>query len=96
MDSWLDAESEEEFGGTAIQDRFDPAAYENASGNLKEWSAKDFASIYIRLRPHLERNARRYLSNPVQAEEVVQDEFLYLMTSLPELDSELGVLKFLK
>ena len=96
LDSWLDYESEEEFGDPAIRDRFNPAADENASGNLKEWSAKDFASIYVRFRPHLERHARRYLSNPVQAEEVVQDAFLYLMTSLPELDSELGVLKFLK
>ena len=34
--------------------------------------------------------------NPSQVEEVVQDAFLYLMTTLPELDSELGVLKFLK
>lgn len=44
----------------------------------------------------MERHAQRYLSNRMQAEEVVQDAFLYLMTSLPELDSELGVLKFLK
>jgi RNA polymerase sigma-70 factor (ECF subfamily) len=36
------------------------------------------------------------LVNPSQVEEVVQDAFLYLMTTLPELDSELGVLKFLK
>lgn len=46
-------------------------------------------------RPHLERHAKRYLSNPVQAEEVVQDAFLYLMTTLPELDTELGVLKIM-
>jgi RNA polymerase sigma-70 factor (ECF subfamily) len=92
----LDDESEEEFGEPEIRDRFDPAADENVDGNLKNWTAQDFASIYVRFRPHLERHARRYLSNPVQAEEVVQDAFLYLMTSLPELDSELGVLKFLK
>ena len=96
LESWLDADSEEEFGEPDIRDRFDPGADESSSGNLKEWSAQDFASIYVRFRPHLERHARRYLSNPVQAEEVVQDAFLYLMTSLPELDSELGVLKFLK
>ena len=63
---------------------------------LKDWTAKDFASIYVRFRPHLERHARRYLSNNSQVEEVVQDAFLYLMTTLPELDSELGVLRFLK
>lgn len=96
LDAWLDAESESEFGEPEIRDRMDPAADENASGNLKEWTAQHFASIYVRFRPHLERHARRYLSNPVQAEDVVQDAFLYLMTSLPELDSELGVLKFLK
>ena len=96
LDSMLDAESEEEFGEPEIRDRFDHGADENVNGNLKDWSAQDFASIYVRFRPHLERHARRYLSNPVQAEEVVQDAFLYLMTTLPEMDSELGVLKFLK
>ena len=50
----------------------------------------------MRFRPHLERHAKRFLVNPSQVEEVVQDAFLYLMTTLPELDSELGVLKFLK
>jgi RNA polymerase sigma-70 factor (ECF subfamily) len=63
---------------------------------LKDWTAQDFASIYVRFRPHLERHARRFLQNPSQVEEVVQDAFLYLMTTLPELDSELGVLRFLK
>lgn len=96
LNSFLDTESEADFGIPEIRDRFNPRANENASGNLKTWTAQDFASIYVRFRPHLERQARRYLSNPVQAEEVVQDAFLYLMTSLPELDSELGVLKFLK
>ena len=96
LDSMLDDETEEEFGAPEIRDRYDHGADENVDGNLKNWSAEDFASIYVRFRPHLERQARRYLSNPVQAEEVVQDAFLYLMTTLPELDSELGVLKFLK
>lgn len=96
LDSMLDAESQEQFGEPEIRDRFDHQADDQANGNLQNWSAQDFASIYVRFRPHLERHARRYLSNPVQAEEVVQDAFLYLMTTLPELDSELGVLKFLK
>ncbi|MDA8552051.1 sigma-70 family RNA polymerase sigma factor [Aquiluna sp.] len=63
---------------------------------LSDWTAQDFANIYVRFLPHLESHARRYLDNPTHVEEVVQDAFLYLMTSLPELDSELGVLKFLK
>ena len=96
LDSLLDAESEADFGEPIIRDKFDPAASDLKSGNLRHWTAQDFASIYIRFKPHLERHARRYLSNSLQAEEVVQDAFLYLMTSLPELDTELGVLKFLK
>ena len=63
---------------------------------LKDWSAKDFANIYVRFRPHLISHAQKFLREKTQAEEVVQDAFLYLMTALPELDSELGVLKFLK
>ena len=96
LDLLLDSESEEAFGVPEIRDRFDPRADESVSGDLATWTAQDFASIYVRFRPHLERHASRYLSNKHQAEEVVQDAFLYLMTSLPELDSELGVLKFLK
>ena len=63
---------------------------------LKDWSAQDFSNIYVRFRPHLISHARKFLREETQAEEVVQDAFLYLMTALPELDSELGVLRFLK
>jgi RNA polymerase sigma-70 factor (ECF subfamily) len=63
---------------------------------LKDWSAQDFANIYVRFRPHLISHARKFLREETLAEEVVQDAFLYLMTALPELDSELGVLRFLK
>ena len=89
LEELLDLESDEEFGLPDIKERLEPA-------KLKDWTAADFASIYIRFRPHLERHARRFLVNPSQVEEVVQDAFLYLMTTLPELDSEIGVLKFLK
>lgn len=89
LEELLDQESDEEFGLPDIKERLEPA-------KLKDWTAADFASIYIRFRPHLERHARRFLVNPSQVEEVVQDAFLYLMTTLPELDSEIGVLKFLK
>ncbi len=93
LEELLDAESDEEFGlpefREHLADTLTPAV-------LKDWTAADFASIYVRFRPHLERHARRFLVNPSQVEEVVQDAFLYLMTTLPELDSELGVLKFLK
>lgn len=63
---------------------------------LKDWTAQDFANIYVRFRPHLISHARKFIREESQAEEVVQDAFLYLMTALPDLDSELGVLKFLK
>ena len=96
LDRLLDSESDEEFGEPVIRDSNHHHARENVDGNLKSWTAEDFASIYHRFRPHLVRHARRYLSNETQAEEVVQDAFLFLMTALPEIDNELGVLKFLK
>ena len=89
LEALLDEESDDEFGYPELQ--ADPKPVK-----LKEWKAEEFASIYTRFRPHLERHARRYLSNPSQIDEVVQDAFLYLMVSLPELDSEIGVLKFMK
>ena len=63
---------------------------------LRGWSAQDFADIYVRFYPHVLRHAKRFLTNHSQAEEITQDAFLYLMTSLPEVDSEVGVLKLLK
>lgn len=93
LDHLSKAEVDEDFGlpefKEHLADTLTPAI-------LRDWTAQDFASIYVRFRPHLERHARRCLKDSDQAEEVVQDAFLYLMTSLPELDSELGVLKFLK
>lgn len=88
LEALLDEESDEEFGFPVIDD--------SSRAVLKEWSAQDFANIYTRFRPHLERHARRFLRNQSQVDEVVQDAFLYLMVTLPELDSELGVLRFLK
>lgn len=96
LEQLLDEESDSDFGYPEVRDKFDPQADPTVPADLRSWTAEDFASIYVRFRPHLVRHASRYLSNPSQAEEVVQDAFLYLMTSLPELDSELGVLKFLK
>ena len=93
LEQLLDQETDEEFGLPEFKEHF---ADTLTPAVLKDWTAADFASIYVRFRPHLERHARRFLVNPSQVEEVVQDAFLYLMTTLPELDSELGVLKFLK
>ena len=93
LEQLLDEETDEEFGLPEFKEHF---ADSLTPAVLKDWTAADFASIYVRFRPHLERHAKRFLVNPSQVEEVVQDAFLYLMTTLPELDSELGVLKFLK
>ncbi|BDS50972.1 RNA polymerase sigma factor [Rhodoluna lacicola] len=94
LESLLDEESDEDFGYVVTRDR--ATGPDGHPVKLAEWSAQDFASIYTRFRPHLERHARRFLHNPSQVDEVVQDAFLYLMVSLPELDSEIGVLRFLK
>jgi RNA polymerase sigma factor (sigma-70 family) len=90
LEALLDEQSDEEFGDLQLKERAGKPV------KLAEWSAQDFSSIYLRFRPHLERHARRFLNNPSQVDEVVQDAFLYLMVSLPELDSEIGVLRFLK
>ena len=90
LEALLDEQSDEEFGDLELKERAGKPV------KLAEWTAQDFSSIYLRFRPHLERHARRFLSNPSQVDEVVQDAFLYLMVSLPELDSEIGVLRFLK
>ena len=91
LEALLDEESDDEFGQTEAD-----IASSTKRAVLKEWSAADFANIYTRYRPHLERHARRWMRNQTQVDEVVQDAFLYLMVTLPELDSELGVLRFLK
>ena len=88
LEAMLSEETDEEFGEPNLRDTH-PV-------KLKDWKAEDFASIYTRFRPHLERHAKKFLNNPSQIDEVVQDAFLYLMVSLPELDSEIGVLKFMK
>ena len=93
LEALLDERSEEEFGLPEFRNHF---SEDNTPVVLRDWTAKEFSSVYVRFKPHLERHARRYLNNQTQVEEVVQDAFLYLMTALPELDSELGVLRFLK
>lgn len=87
LEQLLDEQSDLDFGLPELKDR---------TQVLANWKAQDFSDIYIRFYPHLLRHAKRFLTNHSQAEEVVQDAFLYLMTSLPEIDSEIGVLKLLK
>jgi RNA polymerase sigma-70 factor (ECF subfamily) len=93
LERLLDQESDAEFGPAEIREHLD----ENSQPLvLRNWKAQDFANIYVRFHPHVLRQAKRYLTNHSQAEEITQDAFLYLMTSLPEVDSETGVLKLLK
>jgi len=93
LDELLDQESDAEFGPAEIHEHLD----ENSQPLvLRNWTGQDFANIYVRFYPHVLRQAKRYLTNHSQAEEITQDAFLYLMTSLPQVDSETGVLKLLK
>jgi RNA polymerase sigma factor (sigma-70 family) len=85
-----------EWDDESLDDVENPEFRAHGAAVLKEWSAQDFANIYTRFRPHLERHARKFLRSQHQVDEVVQDAFLYLMVTLPELDSEIGVLRFLK
>ena len=96
LDSLLDESSSHEFGAPKFSVAGKAGIGSTHDTRLASWSAVDFSRIYVEYHPHLLRHARRYLSNFAQAEEVVQDAFLYLMTSLPEIDSEEGVLRFLK
>jgi RNA polymerase sigma-70 factor (ECF subfamily) len=63
LDLLLDEVSDEEFGAVEVKDA--------KPVKLKEWKAEEFASIYVRFRPHLERHARKWLSNQSQVDEVV-------------------------
>lgn len=87
------SESDSEWGDPVLAEHLD---LNQEPLVLKNWTAQDFADIYVRFHPHVLRHAKKFLTNHSQAEEVTQDAFLYLMTSLPEVDSEVGVLKLLK
>jgi len=93
LEQLLDQESDAEFGPAEIHEHLDEDSQPLV---LRNWTGQDFANIYVRFYPHVLRQAKRYLTNHSQAEEITQDTFLYLMTSLPEVDSETGVLKLLK
>jgi RNA polymerase sigma-70 factor (ECF subfamily) len=64
--------------------------------SVKSWTSEDFAKVYVRYRPRLESHARKFLRDQTEIDEVIQDAFMYLFLSQPELDSEIGVLKFLQ
>lgn len=78
-----------DFGGTASTEISDPIL-------VGSWTSEDFAKVYVKYRPRLESYARKFLRDQSEIDEVIQDAFMYLFLSQPELDSELGVLKFLQ
>lgn len=74
----------------------DPDFEDAVPVSMKDWTAQDFSNLYVRYRPIVLAHVKKVLVNPDQAEEVTQDTFFYLMTALPEVDSEFGVLRLLK
>ncbi|MEO6205481.1 MAG: sigma-70 family RNA polymerase sigma factor, partial [Mycobacteriales bacterium] len=54
----------------------------------------DFAGLYIRHRSSFGAQARRFLRDPRDVDEVVQEAFLRLFLALPELDTELQALAY--
>ncbi|MFN2625410.1 MAG: RNA polymerase sigma factor, partial [Mycobacteriales bacterium] len=52
----------------------------------------DFASLYMRHRQSFGFLARRFLHDPRDVDEVVQETFLRLFLALPELETELQAL----
>ncbi len=53
-----------------------------------------FAGLYIRHRSSFTSHARRYLRDPRDADEVVQEAFLRLFLAMPELETELQALAY--
>ena len=54
----------------------------------------DFAGLYIRHRSSFAAHARRFLRDPRDVDEVVQEAFLRLFLALPELGTELQALAY--
>lgn len=83
-----------DFGSMPIGD--DTMFDAEAAISVSSWTSEDFAKVYVRYRPRLESYARKFLRDQSEIDEVIQDAFMYLFLSQPELDSEIGVLKFLQ
>ena len=55
---------------------------------------RDFASLYVRHRASFGLHARRFLSDPRDVDEVLQEAFLRLFLAMPELETELQALAY--
>ncbi|MFZ9309536.1 MAG: RNA polymerase sigma factor [Candidatus Nanopelagicales bacterium] len=84
-----------DFGGLAEVEEISELEF-SGPVSVKSWTSEDFAKVYVRYRPRLESYARKFLRDQTEIDEVIQDAFMYLFLSQPELDSEIGVLKFLQ
>jgi len=65
-----------------------------APGRVAASDPHAFAGLYIRHRSSFTSHARRYLRDPRDADEVVQEAFLRLFLVLPELETELQALAY--
>lgn len=62
---------------------------------FRNWSAQDVSRLYVAQRHFLIARARKIVLDIEIANEVVQDAFLYLLTALPDLQTETDVIRFL-
>jgi RNA polymerase sigma factor (sigma-70 family) len=60
----------------------------------REIDPRDFPSLYIRYRSPLQLHARRFLNDPHDIEDVVQETFIKLFLAAPDLHTELQALAF--
>jgi RNA polymerase sigma-70 factor (ECF subfamily) len=79
----------------ALPDQLTEAQIEAAGVDPdRQISGHDFPSLYVRNRSAVATQARRFLSDPHDVEDVVQETFLRLFLAAPEIDSELQALAF--
>ncbi|HVV74975.1 MAG TPA: RNA polymerase sigma factor [Mycobacteriales bacterium] len=57
-------------------------------------SPSDFSSLYVRHRSGLAAHARRYLRDPRDVDEVVQETFLRLFLAISEIETEIQAIAF--
>src|SRR3954447_3955910 len=84
---FVDAVEDALSGEQVPTSEFDPARPMGADPH-------DFAGLYIRHRSSFAAHARRFLRDPRDVDEVVQEAFLRLFLALPELGTELQALAY--
>jgi RNA polymerase sigma-70 factor (ECF subfamily) len=80
---------------TAVEDAMSgPATPVDDPDRLVGADPHDFAGLYIRHRSSFANHARRFLRDPRDVDEVVQEAFLRLFLALPELSTELQAIAY--